>query len=81
MKERPEAIEQVKASVGRFILATNLVKDSMGGEEALSNYKSQGTSIERGFRFLKDPMFFADGVYLQKPSRIISRPQRAINRG
>lgn len=72
LKEKPEAIEERKSSIGRFILGTNMAQESMSAEEALSNYKAQGTSIERGFRFLKDPMFFADGVYLQKPSRIMA---------
>jgi transposase len=28
--------------------------------------------VERGFRFLKDPLFFADAVYLKKPERIMA---------
>ena len=32
-------------------------------------YKGQ-QSCERGFRFLKDPLFFADSVFLKYPSRV-----------
>ena len=32
-------------------------------------YKGQ-QSCERGFRFLKDPLFFADSIYLKSPERI-----------
>lgn len=72
LEEDVDAMAEASAGLGRFILATNMPKEMMTAEEALFRYKTQGTSIERGFRFLKDPMFFADGVYLQKPSRIMS---------
>ena len=37
--------------------------------EILTRYKGQ-QSGETGFRFLKDPLFFADAVFLKNPSRI-----------
>jgi transposase len=66
-------------SKGRFIIATNRVDklendDSwrrLSPEELFLGYKSQ-SNVERGFRFLKDPMFFVDAVYLEKPERIMS---------
>ena len=38
----------------------------------LENYTDQGVSVERGFRFLKDPLFFADSLFLKKPERIMA---------
>jgi len=38
----------------------------------LENYKDQGVSVERGFRFLKDPLFFAHSLFLKKPERIMA---------
>jgi transposase len=35
----------------------------------LSKYKGQ-QAVERGFRFLKDPMFLTDSVFLKSPERI-----------
>ena len=35
----------------------------------LAKYKEQQCT-ERGFRFLKDPLFFADSVFLKSPERI-----------
>ncbi len=35
----------------------------------LNAYKGQ-QSCERGFRLLKDPLFFADSVFLKYPSRV-----------
>jgi len=33
--------------------------------------KDQNRSVERGFRFLKDPLFFASSLFLKKPARIM----------
>ena len=44
----------------------------MSAEELITIYKAQGTTVERGFRFLKDPMFFADSVFLKNPKRIMA---------
>lgn len=38
----------------------------------LENYTDQGVSVERGFRFLKDPLFFAESLFLKKPERIMA---------
>ncbi len=55
---------------GRFILATNdLNLESFPDEKMLSEYKQQ-QSIERGFRFLKDPWFMVDSIFLKSPHRI-----------
>ena len=68
--EKPEEIEIQRKEAGRFILATNLVDDNkLEPSEILTNYKNQ-QSCERGFRFLKDPLFFADSFFVENPERI-----------
>ena len=68
--EKTEEIEIQKKQAGRFILATNLVDDNkLKPEEIITNYKNQ-QSCERGFRFLKDPLFFADSLFIENPKRI-----------
>jgi transposase len=52
-----------------FILATNRL--AVSPDEVLTRYLDQG-SVERGFRFLKDPLFLASSVFLQKPERIVA---------
>jgi transposase len=37
----------------------------------MATYKEQG-GVERGFRFLKDPLFLASSVFVKKPERIIA---------
>jgi transposase len=55
---------------GRFILATNVLDSAvLSASDALLEYKSQ-QGVERGFRFLKDPLFFASSVFLKSPKRI-----------
>jgi transposase len=64
------AIEVQKKRAGRFVLATNdLDKKRLNSEEILKKYKEQ-QAPERGFSFLKDPLFFADSVFLKSPHRI-----------
>ncbi len=41
----------------------------MSNEQMLSEYKAQ-QSCERGFSFLKNPLFLADSVFLKSPERI-----------
>ena len=58
---------------GKFIVATNQMDPlRLATADMLSVYKAQGVTVERGFRFLKDPMFFADSLFLKKPQRIMA---------
>ena len=70
IQQKVEEIAIRKKEAGRFILATNLIdKDRLKPEEILQAYKNQ-QSCERGFRFLKDPLFFADSFFVKNPERI-----------
>jgi transposase len=68
-------IDKIQASeqtAGRFALATNqLDKTSLSDEQMLVHYKQQ-QGVERDFRFLKDPLFFASSVFLKTPERIMA---------
>ena len=56
---------------GRFILGTNILNEVRLSDSALlSCYKKQSSSVERGFRFLKDPLFFADSLFVKSPVRV-----------
>jgi len=69
----PERIEAAKRNLGKFIIATNeLDPQKLSPIQMLENYTDQGVSVERGFRFLKDPLFFADSLFLKKPERIMA---------
>lgn len=52
-----------------FIVCTNIAESELDDLEVFKGYKSQ-SSVEGGFRFLKDPLFFVSSLFLKKPSRI-----------
>jgi len=55
-----------------FIVGTNeLESEALSDQELVTTYKDQG-GVERGFRFLKDPLFLASSVFVKKPERIIA---------
>jgi transposase len=71
--EDEEKIEKVLHSKGKFIIATNeLDKEKLSNERLFFAYKKEQSSVERGFRFLKDPLFFAKSFFLQKEERIMA---------
>lgn len=71
--DKEEAIAEALKSKGKFILGSNeLDEEKLPAQMILTAYKGQAASVERGFRFLKDPMFFASGLFLEKPERIMA---------
>jgi len=64
--EKRQAQQQRKA---RFVLGTSIDSKQLSDEDLLPGYKGQGTA-ERGFRFLKEPLFFTAALFVKKPSRI-----------
>ena len=65
-----DEISAQRTRCGRFILATNVLDPAqLSADEALREYKGQ-QGVERGFRFLKDPLFFASSVFLKSPQRV-----------
>jgi len=72
LKEDPAKIDFVLRTKGRFIIATNeLDKERLTSVELLHNYKGQ-QSVERGFRFLKEPAFMTPAVFLKSQERIVA---------
>lgn len=68
-KEEMESMIKRKAI---FIIATNeLDHTKLNDVEIFDHYKDQ-TKVERGFRFLKDPLFFSSSLFLKKPERIVA---------
>lgn len=82
-----DVVERHQRRAGRFILATNVLASpnfeidgahsqpagelSLSADDILTEYKAQ-QGVERGFRFLKDPLFFASSVFLKSPERIMA---------
>ena len=82
-----DVVERHQRRAGRFILATNVLNSpafatddahsqaadelTLSADDILTEYKAQ-QGVERGFRFLKDPLFFASSVFLKSPQRIMA---------
>jgi transposase len=70
---KEEVVEERRQRLGRFIIATNVLdEEALSHTQLLNVYKEQGSAVERGFRFLKDPLFFADSLFLKSPARIMA---------
>ncbi|MEK9512726.1 IS1634 family transposase [Limnospira fusiformis PMC 851.14] len=70
LTEPPRRKTALAVSVVALFLATNQLEQSLWpAQTCLSEYKGQQT-VERGFRFLKDPLFFASSVFVKKPQRV-----------
>ena len=70
LTENSEIIATEKKRAGRFILATNILDpQELSADEMLRAYREQ-QAAERGFAFLKDPLFFADSIFLKTSERI-----------
>ncbi len=66
------SLEEHLERASRFIVATNdTTGEHLSDAEVLAAYKGQ-SSVERGFRFLKDPMFLASTLFLKKPARVMA---------
>jgi transposase len=52
-----------------FVLGTTIPVTALTDAEVVAAYKGQ-SAVERGFRFLKDPVFFVSSLFVKKPSRL-----------
>ena len=71
LKRDEAAIAEELERSGRYILATNIPSEpeELTNDELLTEYKGR-QSVERGFRFLKDPLFFTSSVFVKTPRRV-----------
>jgi transposase len=70
LERNQEEVAKQLNKKGRFILATNeLDTERYKNEQILEEYKEQ-QNVEGGFRFLKDPWFMVDSIFLKLPRRI-----------
>ena len=69
--DQSEVEAQIKKQAS-FIVATNeLDEQRLSNAQVYLTYKEQG-GVERGFRFLKDPLFLASSVFVKKPERVMA---------
>jgi transposase len=72
VKVNQKQVEEETARKACWIIGTNVLEMTVLSEQQLvTMYKEQG-GVERGFRFLKDPLFLASSVFVKKPERLIA---------
>jgi len=64
-----QAIEQLQEQKACFVIGTNILDDGYSDTDIFFAYRGQ-SSVERGYRFLKDKAFFVCSLFLEKPTRI-----------
>jgi len=66
------AVAQEARRKAAFLVATNVLDPTrLSDQELIQTYKDQH-SVERGFAFLKDPLFLASSVFVKMPERIVA---------
>jgi transposase len=67
-----EQVDQEAARKACWIIGTNVLDATvLTDQDLVTTYKEQG-GVERGFRFLKDPLFLASSVFVKKPEHIMA---------
>jgi transposase len=64
---KQEAIKQSSC----FVIGTTIPKNEVDDTSIITAYKNQNNTVEKGFRFLKDPLMFASSLFVKKPERIM----------
>ncbi len=64
-------IDRMRKTGGYYVIGTNIDQEQLSTPEVIDAYREQ-SCVERGFRFLKDPLFFVSSLFVKKPSRISS---------
>lgn len=54
-----------------YIISTTVPENELSNQQVVEAYKGQNNSVEKGFRFLKDPLFFTSSLFVKKPERIM----------
>jgi transposase len=66
------AVTRAVRRAASFLVATTVLDTSqLTDQELIQTYQEQH-GVERGFSFLKDPLFLASSVFVKKPSRIVA---------
>ena len=68
----PVALEREVLRRAAFIIGTNLLDQQAWPDAAVIALYREQSVAERGFAFLKDPLFLASSVFVKRPQRIMA---------
>jgi transposase len=64
------ALEREALRRAACIIGTNLLDEQRWPDEAVIKLYGEQSIVERGFAFLKDPLFLASSIFVKRPERI-----------
>jgi len=70
LSENKLVIDEQVRQKSCYVVGTSVPKEELSTESVVKAYKGQNGSVERGFRFLKDPLFFTSSLFVKKLERI-----------
>lgn len=70
-EEKSEAKRKMIEQKSCYVLGTTINSQELRDEAVIEAYKNQNNTVEKGFRFLKDPLMFASSLFVKKPERIM----------
>ena len=68
----PAALEAEALRRAAYIIGTNLLDEEAWPDKIVIALYHEQTVAEKGFAFLKDPLFLASSVFVKKPERIMA---------
>jgi transposase len=68
----PAALEREALRRAAYIVGTNLLDVAAWPDKAVIDLYREQSVVERGFAFLKDPLFLASSVFVKRPERIMA---------
>ncbi len=71
LTENQAAIVEREQQGSCYVIGTTVPMEELSDQQVVEAYKGQNSSVERGFRFLKDPLFFTSSLFIKKPERIM----------
>lgn len=71
VQERQSAKQAAIEQSSCFVVGTTIAKNEVNDADIVSAYKNQNNTVEKGFRFLKDPLMFTSSLFVKKPERIM----------
>lgn len=70
-QERQAVKEEAIKQSSCFVVGTTIPQSEVNDADIIMAYKNQNNTVERGFRFLKDPLMFTSSLFVKKPERIM----------
>lgn len=71
VKERPTVRQEAVRQSSCFVVGTTIPQKELCDADVITAYKNQNNTVERNFRFLKDPLMFTSSLFVKKPERIM----------